>query len=407
MAAPGSQSRHTGSTTRIINDVRAAVEVQLDEDMWEVVYPGRSLQVSNDFAVLRLREAPEVEVAAATGEELRLRVSEDFRALSVEAKARDAKEAQGAAREAARRKANEERREAAARAEARALRNAKGKRLACQVLLVLAIFLGSVIGIACVKPASGLAAGLLAGGALCCCCGVSLFGVVRGSADESYEMRFGAWAGCVGRLTLLAVGMGFVALVGMTVQHSQLGYWWSSLIVWPISCCWGGFTLLTRCFGAGFLLDDDQLTTLDEERAEAEKEVLNRSIVFKGEVSREPGRECVASWPGKYESAWDSLVASAREGEVSAAVVFLPDGTSDFGRHDQIPPQECLKGECWCVPLYGEEKDWGCRWWTHWIAPWCWVNQHGSLLSAYAIPKPLLCGACIRGVGGRTKRLTA
>ena len=27
-----------------------------------------------------------------------------------------------------------------------------------------------------------------------------------------------------------------------------------------------------------------------------------------------------------------------------------------------------MYGECWCVPLYGEKKEWGCRWWSRWIA---------------------------------------
>ncbi|CAE7326663.1 unnamed protein product [Symbiodinium natans] len=100
-------------------------------------------------------------------------------------------------------------------------------------------------------------------------------------------------------------------------------------------------------------------------------------------VCREPGRECVASWPGKYESAWDSLVAGARQGEVSAAVVFLPDGTEHFGCHDEIPPEERLEGKCWCVPLYGEQKKWGCRWWSHWIANIETAVKHDAELQVF------------------------
>ena len=33
---------------------------------------------------------------------------------------------------------------------------------------------------------------------------------------------------------------------------------------------------------------------------------------------------------------------------------------------------------CWCTPLYGEQKPWGCRWWTHWI--------FGSSASTIGIP---------------------
>ena len=59
----------------------------------------------------------------------------------------------------------------------------------------------------------------------------------------------------------------------------------------------------------------------------------------------------------------------AAQGEsVSAAVVFLPQGTEHYGAHERIPDEEWLHGDCWCVPLYGEKKEWGCRWWSRWIA---------------------------------------
>ena len=95
--------------------------------------------------------------------------------------------------------------------------------------------------------------------------------------------------------------------------------------------------------------------------------VANRTIVFHGKVRPGTGK-CVCSWPGKYESAWDALVTGSRRGNISAAVVFLPEGSKHFGSHDAIPKGEKLQGSCWCVPLYGEQKPWGCRWWTKWIA---------------------------------------
>ena len=93
------------------------------------------------------------------------------------------------------------------------------------------------------------------------------------------------------------------------------------------------------------------------------------TIVFEGNVL--PKRETVCSWPGKYATAWDELVAGSRQDDISAAVVFLPQGSKHFGLHDPIPPRQdlCdLHGECWCTPLYGEAKPWGCRWWSKWIA---------------------------------------
>ena len=109
-----------------------------------------------------------------------------------------------------------------------------------------------------------------------------------------------------------------------------------------------------------------------------------RTIVFKGNVIRRCST--VASWPGKYATAWDALVAGSRQQDISAAVVFLPLGSSDFGKHDTIPAQRELKdltGECWCTPLYGGEKKWGCRWWTRWIANIETAVQQGCALEVY------------------------
>ena len=99
-------------------------------------------------------------------------------------------------------------------------------------------------------------------------------------------------------------------------------------------------------------------------RDESRRRLREETIVFQGAVLEEPGKPCITSWPGKYATAWDCLVESAREGETSAAVVFLPEGTKEFGKHSNIPHSEGLAGDCWCTPLYGEQKPWGCRWWA-------------------------------------------
>ena len=116
-------------------------------------------------------------------------------------------------------------------------------------------------------------------------------------------------------------------------------------------------------------------------------ETRQHTIVFEGRVI--PGQNTVASWPGKYESAWDDLVQSARQDAISAAVVFLPEGSEHFGAHDQIPATHAqslpshLTGGCWCTPLYGESKPWGCRWWTKWIANIEFAVQNGACLEVY------------------------
>jgi hypothetical protein len=65
------------------------------------------------------------------------------------------------------------------------------------------------------------------------------------------------------------------------------------------------------------------------------------------------GRKCVASWPGIYAKQWDALVAKSKADSISAAVVFLPEMTLDFGRHGS--------DKCYCVDMYGEVKPWGCK----------------------------------------------
>lgn len=100
------------------------------------------------------------------------------------------------------------------------------------------------------------------------------------------------------------------------------------------------------------------------------KRAFENSIVFHGRVLEGKGRACVCSWPGKYAPAWDAMVRSSKKGNTSATVVFLPEGCELFGLHDPIPEAGDLKdvrGACWCVPLYGERKPWGCKWWTKWI----------------------------------------
>ena len=113
-----------------------------------------------------------------------------------------------------------------------------------------------------------------------------------------------------------------------------------------------------------------------------------RSIVFDGQVRRGIGRPCVCSWPGKYESAWDTLLqGSSLQGSLSAAVVFLPESSKDFNMHEPIPTAEGLKGSCWCVPLYGEEKPWGCAWWSRWIANIEEAVREGADLQVYYYEK--------------------
>ncbi|CAE7549991.1 unnamed protein product [Symbiodinium necroappetens] len=101
---------------------------------------------------------------------------------------------------------------------------------------------------------------------------------------------------------------------------------------------------------------------IQAQTAEIQSRTKEQTIVFEGTVSPElflasgegeavtleiclrRGKACVVSWPGKYATAWDHLVQSARGGQTSAAVlaavVFLPEGTPHYGQHIRIPGSE-------------------------------------------------------------------
>ena len=147
---------------------------------------------------------------------------------------------------------------------------------------------------------------------------------------------------------------------------------WALLGVWTFPFIWPAF-LLEKCgFGFEKVLAELVLKPPKRTLDTAIHTTRECTIVFEGNVLR--SRQTVCSWPGKYATAWDNLVAGSRQNDISAAVVFLPKGSEHFGFHDPIPAKftkqdlQDLHGDCWCTPLYGERKPWGCRWWSKWIA---------------------------------------
>ena len=187
----------------------------------------------------------------------------------------------------------------------------------------------------------------------------------------------------------------------ITLRLCRSGLWFDSCIMWPLAFCstYLIFHLSPDCWAKFFPAEEIVEVTptnpwmIAEDRRRRRKRlarqrsayrtVLEKTITFEGRVLSGRGRPCVCSWPGKYESAWDALVESCQKGKTSAAVVFLPQGTKFFGSHDPIPKSEKLEGKCWCFPLYGEEKPWGCRWWTHWIVNIKKAVQYGAELQVY------------------------
>ena len=334
----------------VTNDLQAPIEVKLEVSMghpevWQVVYPGRSLEVEAvEFAKVsvRLREALGVvghaELRAVRegcwwccGRGVGLQASRDFGPFGREALERDRLEQQGAEREAVRRKVRDQRRDDMTQQEA--FHRIQGKRinyslteLCVRFGLTVALAIVLVLLCASIQPGDGLAAGLLSAAVLPPCiyvsCMCAVMGVRRSAADFFWESY-----GCLySTFVRIAWALGLVALVFMTVRNSLMGHWWTAFILWPLTlCCSGIFNRKARARGAMFA--NSMKVAVDDAR----KHVLRRSIVFKGGVLPGAGRPCVCSWPGKYEEAWETLVELSRAGDLSAAVVFLPEGTRHFG----------------------------------------------------------------------------
>eukprot|EP00439_Symbiodinium_sp_Y106_P056957 s4473_g8.t1 len=374
----------------VTNDLRTPIEVRFRSEEWELVYPTMSCDVRvADEAVtsveIRLIDSPEVKGSCQAASGSSLRASVDFEAFSRQAKGRDRAEARELAREGKRREEARKRTEAMIKEAAAKKRDKKAWSYVATMGIFAGLPFALLVVCASIPPESTVAAALLASATvpLCCCISISSFFGTGQNEDEKF--RYGKYH-TVLRLGLRFVGvLALLSLAAMTVQHILRGYWWTAVIVWPVGIC-GGVMFCVCCF-VDVELDDEQRKTLEREREEAHGEVSNRTIRFEGSVLREPGRPCVASWPGKYEGAWESLVSQGRNGEVSAAVVFLPQGTDDYGKCDSIPEAEGLPGTCWCTPLYGEQKPWGCRWFTKWRANIEVAVESGAELEVYYFQK--------------------
>ena len=162
-------------------------------------------------------------------------------------------------------------------------------------------------------------------------------------------------------LALGSVVLCVLVFAWVSVFLADGGYTWPIVFLWAILCCFCIYFFYARCACREPLSTKEYLSEIRERTA-------HNTLTFKGNVIPDRSKACVCSWPGKYESAWQTLVDRSHDGQISAAVVFLPKGSPNFGQHDPIPSSEALLGDCWCFPLYGEQKPWGCRWWTLWAA---------------------------------------
>eukprot|EP00928_Gymnodinium_smaydae_P096101 TRINITY_DN8418_c0_g1_i2.p1 TRINITY_DN8418_c0_g1~~TRINITY_DN8418_c0_g1_i2.p1 ORF type:complete len:236 (+),score=27.00 TRINITY_DN8418_c0_g1_i2:581-1288(+) len=105
---------------------------------------------------------------------------------------------------------------------------------------------------------------------------------------------------------------------------------------------------------------------LEEGAGAASVRVQRREALFEGKLFRDgKNNVCIASFPGKFLSEWDGLVALCEEEKLSTACIFLPknDPKQRYGRHCENPD---TPGKCYCHVLTGKEMSWGCCWFQAW-----------------------------------------
>ena len=222
-----------------------------------------------------------------------------------------------------------------------------------------------------------------------CFLSYQLFTQLRSSLDDAavQAKRFGADTGGCAPIRSLTFFPRFC--FGLIAVCPLLMLVYSLLKGYPLAAL-PPLLALVSCFCGLCYIDICRMKKAD---LKALDEWSDKHIVFEGRVLPTrpwPGcPPCVCSWPGKYASAWDVLVESSSEGGISAAVVFLPEGSQHYGCHDSIPLEEALEGDCWCIPLYGEKKQWGCRWWTRWVANIEEAVRQGAELNVFFFDKKL------------------
>lgn len=97
------------------------------------------------------------------------------------------------------------------------------------------------------------------------------------------------------------------------------------------------------------------------------------------------GIDAIVSFPGLFQEEWNEIVATADlvkrldpdRAFFSTACIFLPDGDENFGKHIDNDVDE--DGKCFCFKLYGERKEWGCKWFGIWRNQLLEILRRGQL----------------------------
>ena len=359
----------------LINDLKAAVEVSSSKSR-SVLYPRRRMKVDGMPVEVSLRDDPSIHGICKEYDVTQLFLSSDaFGNFGTEVQTFIERENVSIEREG---RLKEQRTRELVK---KAFWAAWGPffRLNSCLWGVVLVFLVICLVVPLESYAVAVALGLGAGCLCCCTTQISVANDLHGQQVDVKPSRL-EWF-----LVLFPSCLSVLTFLVMTVMYSNQEFPWAAASLWiPVLLLPAFFiayirsekfreaywAVIFRIFGGeDVLLKEGGLNLTDH------------TIVFEGKIL--PGKPCVSSWPGKYESAWDALVQKSRGGHLSAAVVFLPEGSRHFGVHDPIPTAENLPGACWCTPLYGEEKPWGCRWWTHWIKNIEEAVKKGAELEVY------------------------
>ncbi|OLP95910.1 hypothetical protein AK812_SmicGene21907 [Symbiodinium microadriaticum] len=334
MSEPPHDAGEAPTSTVLTNDLKSPIEVKVDGD-WEVLYPRRTLTLRIPVATaeVRLREDRELQ-GRADRTTIKLSASESFGAFGEEVQRREGLEAEAIMREARRLRIAERLRQAAFQQEVSKSMCYEHWEAGLKFAVMFVITGIMIVCVVLIPPGQADTAALLACGTLLPCCCINL---KAWDAKESGELSLPDdlyfSVGPYLLLPQLAIGAPGLGRLYRARRHPRI-------LVDRIHHMAHGM-LFHRLVGVSFL---------------------------------------------RFAGAWDRLVEGARGGGVSAAVVFLPEGTDDFGNHDAIPPKEHLQGSCWCVPLYGEKKPWGCRWWSKWIENIEQAVEYGAELEVYFFP---------------------
>ncbi|CAE7232567.1 unnamed protein product [Symbiodinium natans] len=378
------------SSSSLLNDLQAPIEVKMGE-AWRVLYPGGILAIAtNTMVEVRLREHNAVKGQWWAKEQLQ--ASRSFPGFSEVAKEIDEAERRAVNREYERNQRKEAAKTTLKNRLARRLRRKNAEETFAAHARYFAIALILLLICAGIPPADvSMALALTAAAAL-------LFVVVWYFASASTaqaDFKYGSWHAPGSLMFQCGYALGNVAIIFMGLYHTLLLskfhrsgsrlYFLSALILWPLTCA--SCIFCVGCRSCRFAAEDAEAQrALSEEQSQAKvqvQEANKRTIVFQGSVLPDRRWPCIVSWPGKYEGAWDELVAASRRGQVSAGVVFLPKTTPMYGKHDPIPPAEHIPGTCWCDPLYGGEQEHGCRWWSLWIKNIDAAHSIGAPLHVY------------------------